>query len=172
MFATLLLSHKFFQTEEVGLPLSCLNWRSLVLHKAKIDQEQLIRMEIFFAIQAHRLQKRSVWQTRKTKYYKQNRFFGGFASFARPLSSRVVCVVVYGKVPWLSLHAKYRTCKAKQAAAPFFSRSQHTHNKRKEKPATQRASSQVLFPFFTSKKLRVLIGIIFASVSMISPLIP
>ena len=85
----------------------------------------------------------------------QNRFFGGFASFARPLSSRVVCVVVYGKVPWLSLHAKYRTCKAKQAAAPFFSRSQHTHNKRKEKPATQRASSQVLFPFFTSKKLRV-----------------
>ena len=70
MLATLLLSHKFFQTEEVGLPLSCLNWRSLVLHKAKIDQEQLIRMEIFFAIQAHRLQKRSVWQTRKTKYYK------------------------------------------------------------------------------------------------------
>ena len=43
----------------------------------------------------------------------------------------------------------------KQAAAPFFSRSQHTHNKRKEKPATQRASSQVLFSFFTSKKLRV-----------------
>ena len=72
ILATLLLGHKFFQMEEdVGLPLSCcLNWRSLVLHKAKIDQEQLIRMEIFFAIQAHRLQKRSVWQTRKTKYYK------------------------------------------------------------------------------------------------------
>ena len=89
----------------------------------------------------------------KGQIVNQNRFFGGFASFARPLSSRVVCVVVYGKVPWLSLHAKYRTCKAKQAAAPFFSRSQHTHNKRKEKPATQRASSQVLFSFFTSKKL-------------------
>ena len=49
-----------------------------------------------------------------------SRFFGGFAGFARLLSSRVACVVVYAKVPWLSLHAKYRYRKAKQAAAPFF----------------------------------------------------
>ena len=82
-----------------------------------------------------------------------NRFFGGFASFARLLSSRVACVVVYAKVPWLSLHAKYRDRKAKQAAAPFFYRSQHTHNTRREKPVTQNASSQVLFSIFTSKKL-------------------
>ena len=81
-----------------------------------------------------------------------NRFFGGFAGFARPLSSRVV-FVVYAKVPWLLLHAKYRTCTAKQAAAPFFSRSQHTHNTRREKLVTQNASSQVLFSIFTSKKL-------------------
>ena len=80
-------------------------------------------------------------------------YFRGFAGFARLLSSRVVCVVVYAKVPWLSLHAKYRYRKAKQAAAPFLERSQHTHNTRREKLVTQNASSQVLFSIFKSKKL-------------------
>ena len=89
-----------------------------------------------------------------SQYHK--RFFGGVAVFARLLSSRVVWCVVYAKVPWLLLHAKYRTCKAKQAAAPFFSRSQHTHNTRREKPVTEGSSSQVLFSFFTSKKLLML----------------
>ena len=85
-------------------------------------------------------------------FHNHKRIFRGLACFARLLLfSRVVCVV-YAKVPWLFLHAKYRARKEKQAAAPFFLRSQHTHNSRKEKPVTQKACSQVLFSFFTSQK--------------------
>ena len=96
------------------------------------------------------------------------RFFGGVAGFARLLSSRVVWCVVYAKVPWLLLHAKYRTCKAKQAAAPFFSRSQHTHNTRREKPVTEGSSSQVLFSFFTCKKLLMVLSL-FEHVNIFAP---
>ena len=64
-------------------------------------------------------------------------YFRGFAGFARPISSRVVCVVVYAKVPLLSLHAKYRDCKAKQAAALFYFGS-NTHTTQEESADSSR----------------------------------
>ena len=74
-------------------------------------------------------------------------FFGGFTGFARLLSSRILCVVVYAKVPWLSLHAKYRDRKAKQAAPPFFSRSQHKKRKSRKAGNTKREFTCAIFFF-------------------------
>ena len=78
--------------------------------------------------------------------WQHSRFFGGFAGFARPLSSRVACVVVYAKVPWLSLHAKYRGSKAKQAAALlYFGSNTHTTQEESADSSRRNVAGPILY---------------------------
>ena len=87
------------------------------------------------------LNQTQVWQSHNHTFY-----FRGFAGFARLLSSRVVCVVVYAKVPWLSLHAKYRGSKAKQAAALlYFGSNTHTTQEESADSSRRNVAGPILY---------------------------
>jgi len=59
-----------------------------------------------------------------------------------------LCVLFTQKFrDFFTCHTKCQAWKEEQTAVPFFLRSQHTHNTRREMPVTQGLSSQVLFSY-------------------------